>query len=539
MPNLENVKQHLSGNAAPASSQNQLLVVIGFAILILVITVVFGVYASRQFSQVQSAWSQYSERESRFNSRLANLHRALGYGGFIHNFKNLVLRRDIEQYGTAVDHDIKELNTTLRELEELVQYPEDLEAIRAIRATANKYFENYRLAKQLIKEGADSARIDPLVRVDDTPALLAIGILESHVKKDLLVTRHRVEKLNTEAFFNLAVSGIVFFVALTLGVVVIIQFDRRILRANADMDLAQARLNNLLEYSPDAMLTVDENGTIVRTNKMAERFFGYSKTELVGMSVERLMPEQYRAAHVQHRHNFFQRPTERSMGSGLSLVALTKDGDTPNVDISLSYVEEKGFRFATITLRDATARERDKRALENAAFSDSLTGLANRRKFFEFAEHEIARAKRSHTQFWFLAVDIDDFKNVNDTAGHTVGDRVIRAVAEVLQSTIRSIDLASRTGGEEFTLMLVDTSEIGAARVAENILSEIKNLKIEGWTDNHGPITVSIGCALYDEATDLEAVLRTADEAMYESKKKGKNRFSIDTSLKKAGKDIR
>jgi len=527
MTKPDNVEKHLSDDTVSASYRRQLTMVTGFALLLLITTFVFGAYAATQYSRVQSAWTEYADRVSRFDATLATLHRALGYGGFIHNFKNLVLRRDPERYGKLVEQDYQALQTTIRDLEPLVFDPAEQAAVRTIRATVNEYYNNFGIAKRMIREGASSRRIDSVVRVDDAPALRALRVLESRVKKDLMVTRQQANTLFEKAVFNLTVSGIAYFIALLTGTAALVWFQRRIMLANTGLELAQNRLNNLLENSPDAMLTVDSRGAIVRANNMAERFFGYPKSELINMNIERLMPEAYRKDHARHRENFFLRPAARSMGSSVPLVALTKDGQTPNVDISLSYVEENGQIFANVTLRDTTVRERDKQALVDAAFHDPLTGLGNRRKFFDVARREIDRAKRAHTPVWFLIIDIDDFKHINDRAGHAVGDDVIQAVAGVIQTPIRSVDLACRIGGEEFAVLLVDTSEVGAARVAETIRAGVEKLAIAGWTDTHGPVTVSIGCALLDETRDLKDVLGRADKAMYEAKKKGKNRFSL------------
>ena len=522
-----NVERPLSDHGVSNSYRRQLVVGISLALLFLITTFVFGTYAATQYSRVQSAWTEYADRVSRFDETLATLHRALGFGGFIHNFKNLVLRKNLEHYSPRVERDYQALQKTFREMDTLMQSQEDRAAVDTIRSTVNEYYQKFNIAKRMIRNGATSQQIDAVVRVDDNPALQAIGVLESHAKKDLVITRQHANQLFDKAVFNLTVSAIAYVIALMFGFVVIVRSQRRLMLANTQLALAQNRLNNLLENSPDAMLTVNARGAIVRANKMAERFLGYPKSELLNMNVEQLMPESFRNVHTQHRERFFHRPSPRSMGSSLPLVALTKSGQTPNVDISLSYVEEQGEILVNATLRDTTARERDKRALVDAAFQDPLTGIGNRRKFLDVAHHEIDRAKRTHASLWFLVIDIDDFKAINDTAGHATGDEVIKAVARVIQESIRTDDLACRTGGEEFTVLLVDTSADGATRVAETIRAGVESLAIAGWTDRHGAVTVSTGCAFYDDTRDLKDVLRRADNAMYEAKKYGKNQFRL------------
>ena len=178
-------------------------------------------------------------------------------------------------------------------------------------------------------------------------------------------------------------------------------------------------------------------------------------------------------------------------------------------------------------------RRTGERLLAHAAMNDQLTGLPNRRKFFEFGQHELDRAKRTGNSLWLLMLDIDHFKKINDTAGHAMGDRILKTVGEVLTNSIREIDLVSRIGGEEFVVMLIDTNRLGAERVARNIRSNIEKTSIEGWTDTHGPVTTSVGCAATDGTLTLEQALKFADEALYQSKQNGRNQVSFsdqDTS---------
>lgn len=161
------------------------------------------------------------------------------------------------------------------------------------------------------------------------------------------------------------------------------------------------------------------------------------------------------------------------------------------------------------------------------AMNDPLTLLPNRRKFFEVGEREMARRKRTGADLSVLMIDIDHFKNVNDTAGHAMGDHILQSLAKVLADSLRAIDLAGRLGGEEFAVLLPDTSSVGAQRVAEKIRTNIEAMPIEEWTDIYGPITVSIGCAVADQNGGLTELLSMADDALYKAKEQGRNRVVI------------
>lgn len=158
---------------------------------------------------------------------------------------------------------------------------------------------------------------------------------------------------------------------------------------------------------------------------------------------------------------------------------------------------------------------------EEAAFTDHLTGLANRRRFERQLEREVARMQRFGHAFSLLMIDIDSFKDLNDSFGHDAGDEAIRRISKVLREGTRGIDLAARIGGEEFAVLLVETSKDGGFEVAERLRSAIKVLEIP--TARH--ITASFGVAeCPTDAQTANGVLKAADVALYEAKRNGRDR---------------
>lgn len=163
------------------------------------------------------------------------------------------------------------------------------------------------------------------------------------------------------------------------------------------------------------------------------------------------------------------------------------------------------------------------------ASTDPLTGLANRRSFTEALTHHAADADQPG-ELSLLMVDIDHFKEVNDTHGHLIGDRVIRFLAQVLQQHIKGQDLAARYGGEEFVVLLPRTGLRGASAVAEQIRQAMGEAKLVR-SDNKQPlgrITVSIGVAAYQPGEDPVDLVNRADQALYRSKQGGRNKVTVD-----------
>jgi diguanylate cyclase (GGDEF)-like protein len=161
---------------------------------------------------------------------------------------------------------------------------------------------------------------------------------------------------------------------------------------------------------------------------------------------------------------------------------------------------------------------------EQLATTDALTGLSNRRHFFTTALHGLALAHRQGSRLTAAMLDIDHFKQVNDTHGHHVGDQVIRAVAQRLAHIVRTTDIVGRYGGEEFALILPDTSAEGAAVLTERLRAAIADRPID--TDA-GPLTVTVSIGVAERAADhndVETLLSVADTALYQAKRAGRNR---------------
>ncbi len=178
-------------------------------------------------------------------------------------------------------------------------------------------------------------------------------------------------------------------------------------------------------------------------------------------------------------------------------------------------------------LEDAISKlKSEKEQFEELALKDPLTGLNNRRAFISESNRILDLAKRHGEPLSLLMLDIDNFKKINDTYGHDVGDLVLKKLAEVIKKNVRSSDIPARFGGEEFVILLPKTDEKGALLVAERIRKDFRNasVQVDGknvWT------SVSIGVAAFGGSEDLDALVKKADEALYQAKNSGKDRVVI------------
>jgi len=187
-------------------------------------------------------------------------------------------------------------------------------------------------------------------------------------------------------------------------------------------------------------------------------------------------------------------------------------------------------------LEEATKKlKRANKKLENVSYTDSLTNLHNRRYFNLVYEKELKRAKRKNSYITFMMLDIDFFKQYNDTYGHVEGDYALKTVAKTLQETLkRPSDYVFRLGGEEFGVLLTETDESSSAKLARDICDSVraKKLKHENSKANEY-VTISIGvvCCIADDALDDEVLISRADEMLYEAKETGRDRYIITSNV--------
>lgn len=296
-----------------------------------------------------------------------------------------------------------------------------------------------------------------------------------------------------------------------------------------NFQLCDKSVASIIEASPIGTLLASGRGEIVFVNKKAEVIFGYSKEELLVLTVESLVPSRFRESHVAKRKAYESNPQSRSMGANRHLSGLTKTGVEIPIEVGLSPLKLDGESFVLISVIDVSERERlaqlerTNEKLSIAANHDELTGLPNRRLFsvlFRKFVH-LATLKNNYVTLMFL--DLDGFKEVNDSYGHQVGDELLVSVAEVLSSSIRESDLAARIGGDEFLICLDgDTDCIGVKSVAQTLIEKVGAIK--GVHGHDIEIGVSIGSVrtLATDNVPLEDLLCFADNLMYQAKAEGK-----------------
>ncbi len=312
----------------------------------------------------------------------------------------------------------------------------------------------------------------------------------------------------------------------------------------AQFEQLEKHYNVLTETVGESIIRIDETFKIVFANSAVRQTFGYEKEELLGLNFQILLPPEIFERHRNEFRKYFIVDSEHRSELGLkrSMEVLGKHKSRGVSPMEMSFGNSSDFQGRTLTciIRDITGRKNIERQLRKLAYHDRLTNLGNR-DLFNTDMKEILGQLEKYPMLngALMFLDLDGFKQINDTLGHNVGDELLLLTAGRLRECLRESDSIYRFGGDEFVVMLpkIDTKQ-DAITVARKILAAVRRpyyLHAKKSDDETSMVTigVSIGIALFPGHGDnIQALIQNADLAMYESKSAGKNRYTVyDSSM--------
>jgi diguanylate cyclase (GGDEF)-like protein/PAS domain S-box-containing protein len=292
----------------------------------------------------------------------------------------------------------------------------------------------------------------------------------------------------------------------------------RVMETELQRRAGEDRFRSLVQNASDVIMILDKNGTIVYETPSIERVLGFRPEDRIGRSaLELIHPEDLAPAQAALRRVLASSDTE----VGLELRARHADRTWRALEVSARNLsDDEHVRGILVNCRDITQRRQLEQELRHQAFHDALTGLPNRALFADRLEHALERVSRSQETVAILLVDLDDFKTVNDSLGHDVGDDLLREVGDRVRGALRQGDTAARLGGDEFAVLLEDTDPASATATGQRLLDRLRaQFRV-------GPhlltVGASVGVAIADRGATVSDLLRDADLAMYGAKAAGK-----------------
>ena len=301
-----------------------------------------------------------------------------------------------------------------------------------------------------------------------------------------------------------------------------------------ELEIQYKKQATILEYIHDSVISTDTQGKITSWNRGSTSLFSYTPQEMIGRSILDIYDDGNRYA-LQELFSIIG--TKCSVD--IEAYMLKKDQTKVICDISLSILKDEHGKcdgyigyIQDITEKKEIQKELEKQTalLKYQAHHDVLTNLPNRALFKDRLSQAIVSSKRNNEKFALLFIDLDQFKKINDSLGHHIGDEVLIEAAKRLQKTIRGNDTLSRLGGDEFTVILRNIKDIqSVANVSQKIIDAM-NLPIQS-TLHKLHVTSSIGISIYpDDATGDSNLIKYADAAMYKAKEEGRNNYQFYSS---------
>jgi diguanylate cyclase (GGDEF)-like protein/PAS domain S-box-containing protein len=292
---------------------------------------------------------------------------------------------------------------------------------------------------------------------------------------------------------------------------------------------SEQRFRAAAHAAQDAMIALDPQGNIQYWNPAAQRILGYSPLQVLGKKLhETIAPQRYWGCAATGLQRFSASGKGTAVSEIRELSARRRDGVEIPIEVSVAPMDINGEWWAIGILRDISLRKRAEERVAWLAHNDALTELPNRNVFAGQTTEAIAQSARGAGPLAMMYLDLDHFKDINDTLGHAMGDVLLREVARRLRLALRSIDKVARLGGDEFAILATQTGESGAAVLAGKIIEAMSVPFLVA--ESRVRITISIGIALHDKQVENpDTLMGKADLALYRAKAEGRNTFRFFT----------
>lgn len=291
--------------------------------------------------------------------------------------------------------------------------------------------------------------------------------------------------------------------------------------------LSEALSNVISETSRDSMIILDKDGEILKVNPSGEKKLQYKDGELQGKNSRVIFTDKESRYYLESLLLSIQRyESIRGYDSHEEIYITRKDGTTFLAEIQIGWKIIQDETVIACTIRDITEQKKSEALIKHMAYHDYLTDLPNRRSFNETLINHLSNAREANQPLGIMFLDMDRFKYINDSLGHSLGDRVLQEVSGRLSKSVRDQDFLARVGGDEFNIILPNTDRESALEVATHILEALQEPLLVN--DYELYITTSIGLSIFPyDGEDFNELIKNADIALYQAKEQGKNNYHV------------
>ena len=296
-------------------------------------------------------------------------------------------------------------------------------------------------------------------------------------------------------------------------------------RMQEQLVAGETRIRAVMDNVADAVITLDEQGTIESANRAVRQVFGYLPDELLGSHIETLLPPPYHDGHDQFINAYLTPEGSSLLGVGREVLGRRKDGTLVPIDLAVSEMRLRGERHFIGIARDITERKEQVAAIQYQALHDALTDLPNRTLFSDRLHQAILSSTREESSLALIIMDLDRFKEINDTLGHHSGDVILQQVAKRVRGVLRESDTVARLGGDEFAVLLPAADLDDATQIVKKLLGALDTpFELDTQSLRVG---ASLGIALFpDHGRNGTILMKRADIAMYQAKR-GKTGYTV------------
>ncbi|HEY9051163.1 MAG TPA: EAL domain-containing protein [Gammaproteobacteria bacterium] len=430
------------------------------------------------------------------------------------------LRGELKSYRNIVEHNLIELFMAI-DLEQ-----SDSSIKQSIAMVQKRFLEDYQEVRQ---------RVYAAENTGDYPITGEEWLVEStHAINSLLDVAHTVtdtsanitEKISHSSYDKLIIHFVIILITFVLMLLSIFKVRQSANLLTREKELAEVTLHSI----GDAVITTDANALVEYLNPIAEQYTGWLTAEAKGKSIREIFNIVQGFTREPAQSPIEQCLLEkRVVGLGNNTVLINRSGLEFHIEDSAAPIHDNDGNVvgAVMVFYDISTTETRSHLLAHYATHDVLTGLVNRREFERLLTEALTSAHREHEQHAFCYMDLDQFKVVNDTCGHVVGDKLLRHLTYLLGQHVRESDTLARLGGDEFGLLLKNCKLDRAYKIAEELRDVVHTFRFT-WEDK----TFEIGCSIGLVPITLETVspaelLKEADAACYVAKDKGRNRVQI------------